>query len=67
MTANFKGLIGSKTVQEILKEDAIAIKKRGEDVRVFTYQERNDHGFVTAKARPVPKDEERLLGLPVCG
>lgn len=64
MTANFKVLIGNKSIQEILNEDAIAIKKRGEDVRVFTYQERNDHGFVTAKARPVPKDEEKLLVVP---
>ena len=63
MTANFKVLTGNKSTQEILKEDAIAIKKRGEDVRVFTYQERNDQGFVTAKARPVPKDEEKLCAV----
>jgi hypothetical protein len=61
MNSIFKVFFGDKTVQDILEEDARAIKQRGEDTRVYTYDERNDQGFIRARAIPVPKGEEREI------
>lgn len=49
--------LGRKSAEEVLREDAAAIKRIGEDVRLFTFDQREEAGYVTANSRAVAIDE----------
>lgn len=52
-----KLLLGGKSVDVALREDAEAIKRIGADSRVFTFDERQEGGVITARSRPIPVEE----------
>lgn len=44
--------LGSKSALEVLIEEAEAIKSIGNDARVFTFNQKEREGYVTANSRP---------------
>jgi hypothetical protein len=45
--------LGGKSAQEVLREEAATIQRIGDDHRVFTFDQREDAGYVTAESRAV--------------
>lgn len=49
-------VLAGRTVNEMLHDEARAIKAIGEDKREMTYNAKIEHGYVTGKILPVPKE-----------
>ncbi len=50
-------VLNGQTVKEALAAEAKAIKALGQDRREKTYDAKIDHGYVTAKIYPIPKED----------
>jgi hypothetical protein len=47
-----KAVLCGRTIDQVLKDDARAIKAIGESVTEKTYAAKKEHGYVTAKILP---------------